>query len=81
MDEYGVHWNFFATVAVVALATHAIALPLSSARGGATRLLALAVAVSVGHQVALTWGECVAVLFYFISSKLEIDHCWPNPWQ
>ncbi|GLC43968.1 hypothetical protein PLESTB_000215100 [Pleodorina starrii] len=49
VGEYGVHWNFFDTVAVVALLSQAVALP--------PELLGpAAVAVTAAHQAALTLG-------------------------
>ncbi|GIL58147.1 hypothetical protein Vafri_12991 [Volvox africanus] len=49
VGEYGVHWNFFATIAVVALLGHAVALP--------PQLLApVAITLTLGHQAVLSWG-------------------------
>ncbi|GLI65698.1 hypothetical protein VaNZ11_009209 [Volvox africanus] len=49
VGEYGVHWNFFCTIAVLALLGHAVALP--------PQLLGpLAITLTLGHQVGLKWG-------------------------
>lgn len=52
VGEYGVHWNFFATIACVTLANQLVGRGLSSWRLGA-----LAAATTLTHQAALTWGE------------------------
>jgi hypothetical protein len=51
VSEYGVHWNFFATVALVTLAAHLLG-PLPSWRAA----LLAALAVTVLHQAALQLG-------------------------
>jgi len=50
VGEYGVHWNFFASVAVVELLAHAV-------RVRPSRLPLLAAAVTAGHQVGLIWQQ------------------------
>jgi len=49
VGEYGVHWNFFASVAMVALLSHAVRVPPRC-------LPALAAMVTCIHQVALSYG-------------------------
>jgi hypothetical protein len=53
VSEYGVHWNFFATVALVTLSTHLLG-PLS----WRAALLA-ALGVTAVHQAALQRGGWV----------------------
>ncbi|PNH09908.1 GPI-anchored wall transfer protein 1 [Tetrabaena socialis] len=55
VGEYGVHWNFFHTIAVVALLGQAVALPPH-------RLAAAAAALTAAHQAALTLGVYMAVV-------------------
>jgi hypothetical protein len=54
VGEYGVHWNFFATVAVVTTLAHV------GPRSG-WPLAAAAVLVTGVHQAALTLGEAGAI--------------------
>ena len=52
VGEYGAHWNFFCTIAVVTLLAHAAPVPPE-------RLAAAAVAVTCLHQAALSCGELI----------------------
>ncbi|GIL79297.1 hypothetical protein Vretimale_16460 [Volvox reticuliferus] len=49
VGEYGVHWNFFWTIAVLALLGHAVALP-------PPLLAPVAIGLTLGHQAVLSWG-------------------------
>ncbi len=52
VGEYGVHWNFFATVAFVVLAHHTLASGM-----GWQGQAAMAAGVCLLHQAALSLGE------------------------